>query len=52
MEVFLENLKQVENDANLQDFARKEILHGTPFVFLAERLISMNLGSELQHILK
>jgi hypothetical protein len=33
MEVFLENLKQIENDASLQDFARKEILHGTPFVF-------------------
>lgn len=33
MEVFLENLKQVKSYEKLQDFARKEILHGTPFVF-------------------
>ncbi|MFT4806569.1 MAG: hypothetical protein ACI9YE_003805 [Psychroserpens sp.] len=33
MEVFLENLKQINSDEDLQDFARKEILHGTPFVF-------------------
>jgi len=33
MEIFLENLKLVSDDNELKDFARKEILHGTPFVF-------------------
>lgn len=33
MEVFLENLEKADSDESLKDFARREILHGTPFVF-------------------
>ena len=33
MEEFLKRLKDIKSESDLHDLARKEILHGTPFVF-------------------